>query len=94
MAKTYILHPEAGVDGFADRVLSVREVLAIMGFGLEVRFPAKTPRARRYQMAANAVSPQVSRAAAAAIYQLLTGCSSSVGATDAHFNHAQAARQG
>jgi site-specific DNA-cytosine methylase len=82
VAKTYILHPESGISGYADRVLSVREVLAIMGFGLEVRFPEKTPRALRYQMAANSVSPQVSSAAAAAIYQLLTGCFSGVPSPD------------
>jgi site-specific DNA-cytosine methylase len=44
-----------------------------MGFSLTTAFPGGTPRAKRYQMAANAVSPQVSRAAARAIYQLLTG---------------------
>jgi site-specific DNA-cytosine methylase len=88
VAKTYILHPESGINGFADRVLSVREVLAIMGFGLNTRFPPKTSRARRYQMAANAVSPQVSRAAAAAIYQLLTGCYPTLNTADEGANGA------
>ena len=73
VAKTYILHPEAGTPGFMERVISVREVLAIMGLGLSVSFPHGTPRAKRYQMAANVVSPCVSRAAAAAIRELLTG---------------------
>lgn len=71
VAKTYILHPEAGDAGYAERVVSVREVMAIMGFDDGVRFPAGTSRARRYQMVANAVSPQVSRAAAVAVRQLL-----------------------
>lgn len=73
VAKTYILHPEAGRDGFPERVVSVREVLAITGFDERVRFPDGTPRALRYQMAANAVSPQVSRAVAAAVRRLLSG---------------------
>ena len=73
VSKTYILHPEAGLDGFPERVLSVREVLAIMGFGLATAFPIGTPRAKRYQMAANAVSPQFSRAVARVVFHMLTG---------------------
>ena len=73
VAKTYILHPEAGENGFPERVLSVREVLAIMGFDENVRFPERTARARRYQMVANAVSPQVSGVIAGVVHQLLTG---------------------
>lgn len=73
VAKTYILHPEAGIGNFPERVISVREVMAIMGFDLTVAFPAKTSRAKRYQMIANAVSPLVSRAAASVIRHLLTG---------------------
>lgn len=73
VAKTYILHPEAGIDGYPERVLSVREVLAIMGFPDDVRFPEGTARAKRYQMVANAVSPQVSRAVAVTVKRLLTG---------------------
>jgi DNA (cytosine-5)-methyltransferase 1 len=76
VAKTYILHPEAGVDGYPERVLSVREVMAITGFSDEVRFPSGTSRAKRYQMIANAVSPQVSRAVAATVKRLLTGARS------------------
>jgi len=71
VAKTYILHPEAGDNGYPERVLSVREVLAITGFDESVRFPQGAARARRYQMVANAVSPQVSRAAAISIRKLL-----------------------
>lgn len=75
VAKTYILHPEAGDDGYPERVLSVREVLAIMGFDAGVRFPPGASRARRYQMVANAVSPQVSRAVAVVVRQMLTDVS-------------------
>ncbi len=73
VAKTYILHPEAGSEGFPERVLSVREVMAIMGFADTVRFPAGTSRAKRYQMVANSVSPQVSRAIASTVIRMLTG---------------------
>jgi DNA (cytosine-5)-methyltransferase 1 len=73
VAKTYILHPESGGEGFPERVLSVREVMAIMGFSDDVKFPGKTARVRRYQMVANSVSPQVSRAVAATILEMLTG---------------------
>lgn len=74
VAKTYILHPEAGVGTYPVRVVSVREVLSIMGFGPEEAvFPAGTSRAKRYQMAANSVSPVVSRAVAQAVRSLLTG---------------------
>ncbi len=73
VAKTYILHPEAGIDGFPERVLSVREVMAIMGFSDAVRFPDGVSRTKRYQMVANSVSPQVSRAIAATVIEVLTG---------------------
>lgn len=73
VAKTYILHPEAGEGDFPERVLSVREVMAIMGFDLSVAFPPKTSRAKRYQMVANAVSPHVSRAVAAVVREFLVG---------------------
>ena len=73
VAKTYILHPEAGDGAFPERVLSVREVMAIMGFDLSVGFPAATSRSKRYQMVANAVSPHVSRAIAAVTREFLSG---------------------
>lgn len=73
VAKTYILHPEAGIDGFAKRVLSVREVLQIMGFDREFRFPPGTSRTARYQMAADAVSPVFSHACARTVRRLLWG---------------------
>jgi DNA (cytosine-5)-methyltransferase 1 len=73
VAKTYILHPESGIAGFDERVVSVREVMAIMGFDLSVAFPAKTSRTKRYQMVANTVSPYVSRAIAGVALYFLTG---------------------
>lgn len=73
VAKTYILHPEVGAVDFPERVLSVREVMAIMGFPDGVCFPAGTSRTKRYQMVANSVSPQVSRAVARTVKRLLTG---------------------
>lgn len=73
IAKTYILHPESGCNGFPTRVLSVREAMAIIGFGSGVEFPAGVARAKRYQMVANAVSPVVSRAAAVVLIEMLTG---------------------
>jgi DNA (cytosine-5)-methyltransferase 1 len=73
VAKTYILHPEAGVNGFAKRVLSVREVLQIMGFERDFRFPPGTSRTARYQMAADAVSPVFSLACARTVRRLLWG---------------------
>jgi DNA (cytosine-5)-methyltransferase 1 len=73
VAKTYILHPEAGVNDFVRRVLSVREVLQIMGFDREFRFPPGTSRTARYQMAADAVSPVFSLACARTVRRLLWG---------------------
>lgn len=55
--KTYILHPRANEGGFPLRVLSVREVLEIMGFPPDFRFPSGMGLGMRYQMVANAVSP-------------------------------------
>jgi DNA (cytosine-5)-methyltransferase 1 len=73
ISKTYILHPEAGIEGFPLRVLSVREALSIMGFTIDVKFPDGTPRALRYQMVANAVSPIVSGACAGVMHELIAG---------------------
>jgi DNA (cytosine-5)-methyltransferase 1 len=73
VAKTYILHPEAGVGSYPERVLSVREVMTIRGFDLTVAFPAGTSRSKRYQMVANTVSPLVSREMAVLVRQLLAG---------------------
>ena len=71
VSKTYILHPSAGEGDFPARVVSVREVLSIMGFSREFRFPQDTPLSLRYRMAANAVSPVVSRACAAVLGDML-----------------------
>lgn len=73
VAKTYILHPSAGEDGFPLRVLSVREVLSIMGFDRSFCFPVGTSMTKKYRMAANAVSPIVSQACARTIREMLTG---------------------
>jgi DNA (cytosine-5)-methyltransferase 1 len=73
VAKTYILHPEAGHDGFPKRVLSVREVLSIMGFDPGFTFPAGSSRSLRYQMCADTVSPVFSTACARAVRDLLWG---------------------
>lgn len=64
VAKTYILHPEAGSGGFESRVVSVREVLSIMGFRKGFEFPGGSSRVARYQMVADAVSPVFSAACA------------------------------
>lgn len=73
VAKTYILHPDSGVNGCEHRVLSVREVLLIMGFSRDFTFPPGTSRTVRYQMAADAVSPKFSAACARTVRRLLCG---------------------
>jgi DNA (cytosine-5)-methyltransferase 1 len=71
VAKTYILHPRAGLEGFALRVISVREAMAIMGFTGAFRFPRGFAMRTRYQMVADAVSPVYSRVVARAIRDAL-----------------------
>lgn len=72
VAKTYILHPDSDLDGAGGaRVLSVREVLSIMGFPRDFAFPAGTPRNLRYRMVANSVSPIVSAACARVLKGML-----------------------
>lgn len=73
VSKTYILHPSAGEGGFPLRVLSVREVLSLMGFERGFRFPQDTARSKRYLMIANAVSPVIARECARTIREMLTG---------------------
>lgn len=73
VAKTYILHPDSSPGEGDARVLSVKEVLSIMGFDRGFRFPAEVGLTRRYRMAANAVSPRVSRLCARAARRLLDG---------------------
>lgn len=71
MSKTYILHPDSAPDGPDPRVLSVREVLSIMGFSKDFQFPAGIGISIRYNMAANAVSPIVATACARVIRSML-----------------------
>lgn len=63
--KTYILHP------LEERVISVREAMAIMGFDDRFRFPPDTPLGTRYQMVADCVSPAFSRACARILRRML-----------------------
>jgi len=68
--KTYILHPKADIFGNSDewlRVLSVREVMSIMGFPDDFIFPEKMGHTVKYQMVADTVSPDFSIACAKAI---------------------------
>ncbi len=71
IAKTYILHPEAGTNGFPLRVLSVREAMCISGLPTELRFPNGASRSKRYQMVANVVTPAVARACAGVLRNML-----------------------
>ena len=73
IAKTYILHPSSGEKGFPPRVLSVREVLSIMGFQPCYRFPEGTALHTRYRMVANAVSPIAATECALVMREMLTG---------------------
>jgi DNA (cytosine-5)-methyltransferase 1 len=67
VSKTYVLHPDSSPEREDARVLSVREVLSILGFDETFRFPAGIGLSTRYRMAANAVSPIVSAACAEVI---------------------------
>lgn len=73
VAKTYILHPDAGQEDLPRNVLSVREVLSIMGFDRNFHFPSGTALHTRYGMSANAVSPIVAEACARVFKRLLCG---------------------
>jgi DNA (cytosine-5)-methyltransferase 1 len=73
VSKTYILHPDSDAGSGSARVLSVREVLCLMGFSREFRFPDGLGISIRYRMAANAVSPLVSAACAGVLRSMLTG---------------------
>jgi DNA (cytosine-5)-methyltransferase 1 len=78
VSKTYILHPDSEPGSGEARVLSVREVLCLMGFPRAFRFPLGLGLSIRYRMAANAVSPLVSGACARTLREMLTrmdGCS-------------------
>lgn len=71
VTKTYILHPDHEPDDPAARVLSVRELLLIMGFSEPFSFPPEIPLSIRYQMLADAVSPTFSRVCAEVIREML-----------------------
>ena len=70
--KTYTLHPKAGIDGFPLRVVSVREVMAIMGFTQRFSFPKEMGHTIKYQMIADVVSPKFSKACAEVMLDLLS----------------------
>lgn len=78
VSKTYVLHPDSDPAEPNPRVLSVREVLSIMGFNREFRFPPRTGLTLRYRMAANAVSPIVATDCAEVIRELVWGNSERV----------------
>lgn len=73
LTKTYILHPESGENGFPLRILSVREVLCIMGFDRGFRLPRGLSLSLRYQMAAESVSPLVSFPCARVVKKMVWG---------------------
>ncbi|HEX2092244.1 MAG TPA: DNA cytosine methyltransferase [Longimicrobiaceae bacterium] len=73
VSKTYILHPAAGDGDFPLRVLSVREVLSIMGFDRSFRFPEGAALSTRYKMVANAVSPVAAQVFAEVVREMITG---------------------
>lgn len=70
ITKTYILHPES-FNGGNTRTISVREAALIMGFESGFRFPRGSGLTARYQMIADSVSPDFSRAAARAVMSVL-----------------------
>jgi len=69
--KTYILHPNAGNENFPVRVISVREVLELLGFPSSYVFPSNMAMGMKYQMAADSVSPLVSRQMAFVLKQII-----------------------
>lgn len=70
VTKTYILHPES-LNGGDSRVISIREAALIMGFENQFMFPHGSGMTARYQMVADAVSPDFSLAAARATKEVL-----------------------
>ncbi|MGP6240078.1 DNA cytosine methyltransferase [Cuniculiplasma sp. SKW4] len=69
--KTYILHPDHGVDSGDPRTVSVLEVSRIMGFNHGFTFPSGLGMGLRYQMLVDSVSPVFSEALADAISKWL-----------------------
>jgi DNA (cytosine-5)-methyltransferase 1 len=68
VGKTYVLHP----DAVPTRVVSPREIMAILGFSSATRFPPTVPRSAKYRMVADAVSPVFSRVLAEVLRESLT----------------------
>jgi DNA (cytosine-5)-methyltransferase 1 len=77
IAKTYILHPEAGKGTFPLRVLSVREAMCLAGFDKSFSFPDAVARTKRYHMVANSVNPIVARICASITARLIN-CGSGI----------------
>ena len=73
VSKTYVLHPDSDPAQPGPRVLSVREVLSIMGFDRDFHFPEGTGLTLRYRMAANAVSPIIAADCAHVMRELIWG---------------------
>ena len=69
--KTYILHPDAFDNGRYPRVISVKEALLITGFDESFKFPEGMSIGKKYQMIADAVSPDFSQKAAGTIKGIL-----------------------
>ena len=63
--KTYTLHPNG------KRVVSVREVMSIMGFPETFKFPEKMGHTKKYQMVADVVSPIFSEVCANIIKEMI-----------------------
>lgn len=74
--KTYTLHPGGGTGEV--RVVSPREVLALLGFTLRYAFPESVPRTAKYRMAADAVSPVFGRALAESIKEAISEASAEI----------------
>lgn len=69
--KTYTLHPEAGINGFPNRVISIREAMSIMGFSEEYIFPEGMGTGIRYQMVSDSVNPIFSQISAKILKEML-----------------------
>lgn len=70
--KTYILHPGFN-NGGPRRVISIREAMAIFGFDDNFSFPEGTGKGMRYQMVADAVSPDFSHLLGNLLKSVLSG---------------------
>lgn len=59
------------MDDYGLRKLTERECLNLQGFSRNFKFPAKFPRAAKYRMVGNAVSPEVSKLVAREVISVL-----------------------